>query len=123
MSAFVLRALAWISLAIIVVLTLVPPEFRPVTGLTRAFEHSAIFFITGALFVFGYQIRIGLFFILAIIVCGFLELLQAYAPGRHARLTDAMVDAMSACIGIAIAWGVLRLRQTSKREKRIHVPD
>ena len=114
MIAFILRTLSWISLTVIVLLTLVPSELRPITILAHNTEHFGIFFITGALFMFAYQIRLGLFLIVAIIVCGFLELLQVYIPGRHARLTDAVVDAMSACIGIAFAWVVLRLQQKKK---------
>lgn len=90
-------------LTVIVVLTLVPPAIRPVTGVSHMVEHYAIFLLTGALFALSYEIRTNLFFILAVIFSGCLELIQSYVPGRHARLSDAFVDAIGACIGIAVA--------------------
>ena len=36
---------------------------------------------------------------------GVLELLQLWAPGRHARLEDFVVDALAACAGLAVAAG------------------
>jgi VanZ family protein len=32
-----------------------------------------------------------------------LEILQIFTPGRHARLRDFIVDALSICVGIAAA--------------------
>jgi VanZ family protein len=118
-----LRVLAWVSLTIIVVLTLVPPAIRPVTSLPHITEHAAIFLLTGALFVLAYEIRISLFFIAAIVFSTCLELLQSYVPGRHARLSDALIDAISACIGIAIAWVALRLLHHRNNLTRVRAPD
>jgi VanZ family protein len=40
--------------------------------------------------------------------------LQLWAPGRHARLEDFVVDALTACLGLAIAaaldWAMQRMR-------------
>jgi VanZ family protein len=33
----------------------------------------------------------------------FVEILQVFIPGRHARLGDFVVDASALCLGIAIA--------------------
>jgi len=48
---------------------------------------------------------------------GVLELLQLWMPGRHARLEDFVVDALAACVGLAIAaafdWIIRRTRQSS----------
>jgi VanZ family protein len=45
---------------------------------------------------------------------GVLELMQFWAPGRHARLEDFLVDAATACAGFALAattdWAMARLR-------------
>jgi len=32
---------------------------------------------------------------------GVIEILQFWAPGRHARLMDFVVDALAACVGLA----------------------
>jgi VanZ family protein len=37
---------------------------------------------------------------------GVLEILQIWAPGRHARFEDFVVDALAACAGFAVAAGL-----------------
>jgi hypothetical protein len=49
---------------------------------------------------------------------GAIEILQFWAPGPHARLSDFVVDALAGCAGLAVAaaldWVVSRSRpQTS----------
>jgi VanZ family protein len=41
--------------------------------------------------------------VIAVIMIGALELLQLWMPGRHARLEDFIVDALTACVGLAVA--------------------
>ena len=36
---------------------------------------------------------------------------QLAVPGRHARVSDFLVDAAAACVGIAIAWTLRRLSE------------
>ena len=115
MRTFFLRISAWMLLAVIVVLTLVPPAIRPVTRVPHSVEHYAIFLLTGALFALSYEIRTNLFFVVAVIFSGCLELVQSYVPGRHTRLSDAFVDAIGACIGIAVVRLGGRLRQLIKK--------
>jgi len=43
---------------------------------------------------------------IAVAMIGLIEILQFWAPGRHARLEDFVVDALAACAGLAIAAGV-----------------
>jgi len=62
-----LRALAWILLATIVVVTLAPPTFRPVSGMPSLLEHFAIFFLTGAVFALAYDVRANLLVASAVI--------------------------------------------------------
>jgi len=119
MTSFFLRISAWMSLAVIVALTVVPPEIRPVTVLPHMTEHSAIFLLTGILFALAYDLRISFFFIAALVFSACLELLQSFVPGRHARLSDALVDAVSACIGIAIGRIMLRLLH-HRKNKIVH---
>ena len=44
-----------------------------------------------------------------------LEVLQLLVPGRHARLSDFVVDALAACAGLAFAagldWAIRRVRR------------
>jgi VanZ family protein len=52
---------------------------------------------------------------MAVAGIGLLEILQLWAPGRHARLEDFAVDALTACVGLAIAagldWAIRRSRR------------
>jgi VanZ family protein len=45
-----------------------------------------------------------------IVFAAVIELAQLYAPGRHARMIDFVVDALAACAGVACAAILMRLR-------------
>jgi VanZ family protein len=89
--------------ATIVVLSLVPPKLRPVSGIGQNYEHAVIFFITGIAAAIGYRRDARILCSVAIIFCGGLELLQKFVPGRHARMTDFMVDAGAAVLGLLLS--------------------
>jgi len=95
----IIRILAWSLAAAIVVLSLVPAELRPETGTPHVLEHSLIFAATGAAFSLGYQARPGPLAILLVTFAGAVEIAQLFAPGRHARLSDFLVDAVAICAG------------------------
>ena len=90
---------AWILLVAIVVLSIVPAEERPVTPLPHDLEHFGIFVLTGAAFGFGYS-RYALPSVGLLVFTGAIEIIQKFIPGRHARLSDFMVDAVSICFGV-----------------------
>jgi VanZ family protein len=99
---------AWFLALLIILLSLVPPSLRPVTALPHNVEHFLIFLATGVCFLIGYPRKpladaIGL-----AVFAGAVELAQRWAPGRHARVSDFMVDALAALIGVTIAWLGLR---------------
>ena len=97
------RVAAWFLLLAIVVLSVVPPGFRPVTPASHNVEHLVIFFLTGVAFGLGYESR---WFMQVIGLAGFsaaIELLQLFIPGRHARLSDFLVNAVSVALGIGLA--------------------
>ncbi len=101
---------SWLLLGAIVVLTFVPPGLRPVTSAPHNFEHALIFLVTGVAFAVGYRIKMTFFFALAVAFCAALEVLQNIVPGRHARLSDFVVDGIAACIGLAFGSVVARHR-------------
>ena len=45
-----------------------------------------------------------------VILAGAIELAQFYAPGRHPRLIDFVIDALGGCAGVAAAALLARLR-------------
>jgi VanZ family protein len=102
-SRTILRVLAWALLATAITLTVVPPGFRPVTGFPSWLEHFAMFMICGSAFVLAYPASTFVLYALAVPFTASLEFLQLIAPGRHARMNDFLIDALSAIVGIALA--------------------
>jgi VanZ family protein len=94
------RIIGWILASAIVVLSIVPSIWRPVTAAPHHVEHFIIFFATGLAFGFGYVRNHFLVAILLVTFSGLVELAQLLVPGRHARLSDFVVDASAACIGL-----------------------
>jgi len=118
-STIFARALAWSLLMAIVVMTVVPASLRFVSGAPHDVEHALVFLVTGIAFGLGYELRMTGSCATAIVFCAVLELLQLAIPGRHARLSDFLINAGAACFGIAIAWFARRLGEGS----RTHEPD
>ena len=87
------RASAWLLALAIVVLSLVPPSYRPITEVSHNIKHFAIFLTTGFAFCVAYPDRPFALATGLVIFCGAIELAQV--PGRHARLSDFIVDAVS----------------------------
>lgn len=69
-----------------------------------------IFWATGAAFRLGYSLQSGLLVILFVIFAGCLEIIQLFVPGRHARLSDFLVDALAMFIGLISASLVSQIR-------------
>lgn len=106
MRIFVLRAArvaAWFLAVLIVALSFVSAGLRPETGAPHDFEHFAIFAATGVAFGLGYSRTPTLTAVALVIFAGAIELTQIIIPGRHARLSDFIVDAAASCVGLALA--------------------
>jgi VanZ family protein len=95
--------MAWIVLAAIVLLTIVPPGLRPTTPVPHNIEHALVFALDGLAFRIAYRGHALLLGIVALPLCAGLELVQLFVPGRHARISDFVVDAISALMGIVAA--------------------
>ena len=105
------QATGWILLFGIAYISIVPPELRPETVLPHDLEHATIFFLAGCAFGIGYpngfqNSLLGLTaFTLAI------EIAQVWVSGRHARLLDFAVDAVSIGMGLAIGATLARVKR------------
>ncbi|MDO9060802.1 MAG: VanZ family protein [Bradyrhizobium sp.] len=112
----VLRIFAWLLAAAVAFATLGPAQHRPQSDLGQGSEHTLAFLLIGLAFGLAYTQRRWLTAAIALAMIGLLELLQFWAPGRHARLPDFVVDALAACAGLAIiaavAWVIRRVRPT-----------
>ena len=73
-------------------------------------EHFLIFSATGLAFGLGYERKHGLLAILLLIFVGSIEITQLFVPGRHARLSDFIVDAFAMCVGLVIVSLISRIR-------------
>jgi VanZ family protein len=111
-TAFPLRlaqTIGWILLLSITVVSIVPAELRPDTTLPHDLEHARIYLLAGCAFGLSYPDRflgwlIGLSsFTLAI------EIAQLWVPGRHARVTDSLVDVFSVGVGLSVGAVLLPL--------------
>ena len=76
--------------------------------LPHGFEHLIAFLLMGFAFGLGYASRAILVTLLLIGFVGLIEVVQLYVPGRHARMTDFLVDTLAVCIGIASAAFAMR---------------
>jgi VanZ family protein len=114
MTTTILRLFAWLLAAAVAFATLGPPRFRPHSDLGQDGEHALAFILIGLAFGFAYTRHRVLTSVIAVVLIGLIEILQIWAPGRHARLEDFIVDALTACAGLAFAagldWAMQRLR-------------
>jgi VanZ family protein len=107
----ILRVIAWCLAAAVTFATLGPPGMRPHSNLGQDGEHAFAFILVGLAFGLAYRQHRLLTAAIAVVMIGVLELLQLFVPGRHARLEDFVVDAVTACVGLAIAAGADWLAQ------------
>ena len=114
----ILRLFAWLLAAAVTFATLGPPRYRPHSNLGQDGEHALAFVLVGLAFGFAYPRHRLLTAAISVVMIGVVEILQLWAPGRHARLEDFVVDALAACAGLAAAaaldWAMQRLRWRTK---------
>lgn len=115
--SLLVRSFAWLLAAAVTFATLGPAGLRPHSELGQDGEHALAFILVGLAFGLAYRHRRWAVTAIAVVLIGLLELMQFWAPGRHARLEDFLVDAGTACIGFALAasadWLLTRFRANS----------
>jgi VanZ family protein len=67
-------------------------------------EHFLVHILLGVAFGIGYAKRIWLQSLGLVALIGAIELAQIFVPGRHARLSDFLIDGGAASLGIALVW-------------------
>ena len=103
-----IRIFAWACLAAILALSLVAPSLRPVL-LPHNIEHAAIFALAGLAVGLGYPHHAARNMVALAIFSAVVELAQFYAPGRHPRVSDFVIDAFCASAGVVLAAVLARL--------------
>ena len=115
----ILRLFAWGLAAAVAFATLGPAEQRPHSNLGQNGEHALAFVLLGLAFGLAYTRNRLLTAAFVIAFTGLIEILQFLAPGRHARLEDFVVDALAACLGLALAAALdWTIRRTQRRRHR-----
>jgi VanZ family protein len=104
-----IKVVSWLIILGLVIVTIVPADERPVTGLEHDWEHFVAFGLAGLTFGFAYAEHLGARCLSAIVFTLALELSQIPLPTRHARVEDFVVDAVGACLGIVVAHGFRKL--------------
>jgi VanZ family protein len=95
------RIIAWSLATAIVVLSVVPSGLRPETGAPHRLEHFVIYSATGLAFGLGYRGKLSLLAPLLVVFSGLVEIIQLLVPGRHARLSDFVIDVAAVCLGLS----------------------
>ena len=113
----VARVISWLLLAAAAFLTLAPRTFRPYTGVEHHLEHFLAFALLGLVFGLGYPRRPVLLALIGVMAAAALEILQRWVPGRHALLSDFMINAAGLCIGVAAAVALNWLVAVRKRNR------
>ena len=98
---------AWMLLFAVVVVTVVPVEYRPSTNLPLKVERGLAFAVLSCSFTLAYPRRWKLIVVLACLAAVSLELMQLLVPSRDASPVDATVKVIGSLSGTA---GALVLR-------------
>jgi VanZ family protein len=114
----VARALAWVGILAIIVLTVVPAADRPVTGAGQLIEHFTAFALVAGVFAIGYNLSIIRLLLVAFFFCGGVELLQVPLPTRHARVSDFAIDFVGSCFAIGVVLAGNKLIGAHLRDNR-----
>jgi VanZ family protein len=101
----VVRALPWIAIGAIAVLSLLPGQDRPHTVFPSQLEHIAAYAVASTMFalVYAVDIRLVMIEVLFILYGSLLEFCQLFIPGRQGRVIDVVADAVGAFIGLVAA--------------------
>jgi hypothetical protein len=98
-----LRITACAAVAILGLLSLVPGEIRPATGVGGTIEHVVAYAGTTLLLILGYQNALTCFAVM-LTYAACLEIAQLWIPGRHSGLAGYLASASGVALGSAIAW-------------------
>jgi VanZ family protein len=115
----ILRLFAWLLAAAVTFATLGPASWRPHADITHDGEHALAFFLLGLAFALAYPRQRILAAGISVMLIGVLELMQLLVPGRHARLEDFIVDALTALVGFAIAGVIGWLTRSHWHERQV----
>ncbi|MDB5580688.1 MAG: hypothetical protein JWR80_5864 [Bradyrhizobium sp.] len=101
-----IRRAAWLSILIVLLVTLVPIGWRPATGLPPNIERFCVMAAVGALFAAAYPRRFWLIVLTLSLTAAVFEPLQFMAAGRHPSLRDVEFKSLGVAIGAVVGYAV-----------------
>jgi len=105
----VIRRAAWLSILIVLLVTLVPIGLRPATGLSPNIERFCVMAAVGALFAAAYPRRFWLIVLALSVTAAIVEPLQFIAAGRHPSFRDVEFKSLGVAIGAVVGYAVAAL--------------
>jgi VanZ family protein len=95
------RAIGLACVAAIIVLSLVPGDERPHTGLAGQIEHALAYFGTAVFLALGFRTMRDRVATISLLVglAALLELIQRMIPGRHSQFIDWFASSLGAGAG------------------------
>lgn len=110
--------LGWLAGIAIVVLSVVPGNERPHTGLPGYMEHVIAYLITSTLFTLAHPTRrnSAIVAVALSLLAGAMEILQLYIPGRHSSFDDFAVSSVGAIIGVVLTLLFIRYLHDARQE-------
>lgn len=101
-----IRRAAWLSILIVLLVTLVPIGWRPATGLSPNIERFCVMAAVGALFAAAYPRRFWLIVLTLSLTAAAFEPLQFMAAGRHPSLRDVEFKSLGVAIGAVAGYAI-----------------
>ena len=101
---FIFRMIAWLLMTIVILVSISPVSSRPITGWSHSAEHLAAFSMIGLTFAIGNPGQtVASKCAQLVVFAGVAEVVQLFASGRHARVSDFLIDGVGVCAGVIIA--------------------
>ena len=100
----IIKAAAWLSILMILLVTVVPIEFRPSSGFSPNIERFCAMAAVGALFAAAYPKKLWLVVLALSLAAAAFELLQFMAGGRHPAVRDVVIKSLGAAFGAVLGY-------------------
>lgn len=104
---------AWLLLAVMAFVTLVPVGWRPETGLSAQIERFAAFALIGLAFSAVYPRRLWLVAFIVLGAAVVFEVMQFLVHSRHPGLRDVIAKLVGGTIGMLAGWVISLVRRVA----------
>jgi VanZ family protein len=105
------RAMGLACVALVFILSLLPGNERPHTGLSGQLEHTVAYFGTAVFLALGFRTITDRVTTIALLIgaAAVLEVIQRLVPGRHSQIIDWLASSFGAGAGMFVVVLIERL--------------